>query len=350
MKSGILRIGLLSVFLLTFFASFAGSGSPARDTVKYLHRIDTSYLDDYKTMLTARVFFLYQPAVLAYQVPGIGDVRLVPNVPMKIGIAAFYKWFGLGLSVYSPVAFMNRDKYGTTTQIDLRLNFISNQWILEGYLQLTEGLYLRNYQAAEGAVYTSENTDMLSIGANAYWILNHRKFSTRSIFNNNELQKKSAGSFMVQLQASYQAIKSDSGLLDSQFVSDYGIPLDENPTDIRSVYMGVSPGYSYTWVFLKRMYLNSGLYPGLMWSYSEYDRAGSMNQEWTMFPFMGIRAALGYNSAKWHAGISAISKVHSLSVSGDAPFYYDAPQFRVWVGTRFAFQKKKPKNSSTFDL
>jgi hypothetical protein len=53
---------------------------------------------------------------------------------------------------------------------------------------------------------------------------------------------------------------------------------------------------------------------------------------------------VGYVGKKFHVGFSAILPGLQPMTSGNYNFFWDAPQYRLWVGTRFdVFKKKKEK-------
>jgi hypothetical protein len=316
---------------------------PRPDTLKR-SGFDTSFIRDYKHLLTGRFFILYQESKLIYEDRDLGNVVLKPNLVYKPGIAGFYKWFGLGLSYYSPLSLKRADQYGKTRAYDLRINVYSKAFMLESYAQWLKGFYISNLTMPSGELYTNPSMVLISVGAAGYYIMNSSRFSVRAALIQNEQQLKSAGSFLARVALSYGNVTSDSGLIPPQLLRDYH--LNSGGRVVKGSYYlaGFAPGYGYTWVFLKNFYVNAYAFLGAGWSFlSGSDSAGARLHASGFGLQFNPRLAMGYNSDKWYIGGSAAMGIWQVSALSDYTLLYDAPQFRLWVGTRFNVSKKKHK-------
>jgi hypothetical protein len=303
---------------------------------------DSTYIADYKNLITARVFLLYQDASFVLNPKTSGEIIYTPNVAGRIGIAGFYKWFGLGLSVGNSWFKRSTTRYGNTSVLDLRVNAYGRPVAAEVYLQNLKGFYIRNLKDPEGNFYKIPDMKIFAIGFTGYWILNHERFSIRSAFIQNERQKKSAGSFILRPTFLYYNLSSENGILPAEVIHIYGIKNDFLLKKGEFYSLGLAPGYTYTLVLFKKAYLNAALFPGILLQNYYFEANGlsysSANSTFTL----SWRAALGYNSDSWYIGAGIVSGFDRIpSWIGNSTFYYDIGQVRFWVGTRFHWFKKK---------
>ncbi len=306
---------------------------------------DTSYIFDYKNVLSARFYGLFQDTRLVIYQKESGNIVFKPNLPFKVGIAGFYKWFGLGLSMYSPVSTIDKAKEGKTSAIDLRLNIYSNVFALEGHLQRIRGLYISNFPGPDDNHFTNPGFTVHSIGINGYYIQNYRRFSFRSAYFENEWQRRNAGSFISCLSVNVSALDGSGNMIPDDFMHLYDFDSLKNFSKATLVSVSLSPGYAYNLVFLKKCFFHVTGFAGPAYNVMS-DRSISMGEKLDVFSLLlSFRGALGYNGKKFHTGISAIFGGLQPFASEKYNFYIDPPQLRIWVGTRFDIFKKKNKKN-----
>ncbi len=107
-------ITVLFLFFLIFSANPADAQSDYTAKESPSETFNGAYLTDYTSVLTTRLFLLFQNAALLINTPDDNISKIVyrPNVKVRIGIAGFWKWFGLGLSIDNPLYKTDRDVYG----------------------------------------------------------------------------------------------------------------------------------------------------------------------------------------------------------------------------------------------
>ncbi|MCX6283856.1 MAG: DUF4421 family protein [Bacteroidetes bacterium] len=309
-------------------------------------KIDTNYIEDYSEWLTTRLYLLYQNANFSVNTNEVENIVFQPNTNIKIGIAGFYKWFGLGLSITNPFYQFDESTYGKTKSIDLRINAFGRAVAAELFIQNFKGFYIQNVRPANSKYYTLPNMNLFSLGAYGYWIYNSKKFSLRAAFLQNERQVRSAGSFMVRPGFSFYEVSSDTGIIPGELRSKYHLANDEVVAGGRFFSFSLAPGYAYTLVFLKHAYISAAAFPGVAWLTYTYDAKGrSYSREDFVFQ-LGLRFATGFNSKKWYIGGAIIAGLNDLNTSwSNSSFFYDVSQFRIWGGVRFDVFRKKKKNN-----
>jgi len=333
------------LLLSVLFILLTGGGIAAQQETQdsgNSYGTDSAFIADYKNLLTARVFLLYQDASFVLNPGNSKQIIFTPNVAGRIGIAGFYKWFGLGLSIGNPIFGGSKSKYGNTSVLDLRVNAYGRPVAGELFLQDLKGFYIRDLRDPQGNLYKIPDMRIFSLGFTGYWINNHERFSIRSAFIQNERQKKSAGSIMIRTSFLYYNLSSGNGILPGDLVKEYGIKNNFLIAHGEFYSLGLAPGYSYTLVLFKKIYLNAAIFPGILWQNYQYE-ANRVPYSSANFTFtLNWRAALGYNTDNWYLGAGIQSGFDEVPAwIGNSTFYYDIAQIRVWAGTRFHWFKKK---------
>ncbi|MCX6249871.1 MAG: DUF4421 family protein [Bacteroidetes bacterium] len=344
MSCKIRATGACLIFLF-FTVKFSGAQS---DTVaKQLPSVtfDSTCLADYTNLLTTRLFLLFQNASLLIN-PATDQISKIvyrPNANVRIGIAGFWKWFGLGLSIDNPFYNTDRGAYGKTTSLDLRINVYGRFIAGELFFQKYKGFYISSPERKDETHYIIPSMQTLSLGLSGYWVYNFRRFSIRAAFIQNERQKKSAGSFVVRPAFLYYQISSDNGIIPAAIIDAYHIPLENLITSGKFYSVGLSPGYVYTLVFLKNLYLTAAVFPGVAAQFSSFSHIGIVHSDFGFNFQLSGRFAFGYNSDKWFLGGSVQTGFNEVPDKlSNALFSYDVTQFRLWGGLRFdVFRKKK---------
>jgi hypothetical protein len=132
----------------------------------------------------------------------------------------------------------------------------------------TRRLSFRGYITdANGAAYASANDEYLSppsahesrIGLQAFYFFNATRYSYRSALYQNEVQLRSAGSFLLGAEIFYRSLSASGGLTDptydvpARFGDQAGLKTLQAPGIL------VMPGYAYTKVWREGTYFLSGL-------------------------------------------------------------------------------------------
>ena len=341
------------LLLLILFIHWTFNGISAQQISKgadSLAETDSAYIADYKNLLTARVFLLYQDASFALN-PGISQkIMYTPNVAGRVGIAGFYKWFGVGLSMGNSILRRSTTRYGNTSVLDLRVNAYWRSVAAEVYLQNLKGFYIRNFRDSLGGFFKIPDMRIFALGFIGYWILNHERFSIRSAFIQNERQKKSAGSFVLRPTFLYYNLSSGEGIIPAEVIYTYGIGSQFFLRKGEFYSLGLAPGYTYTLVLFKKAYLNAALFPGVLWQNYHFEANHELYSSAKFTFTLSWRAAMGYNANTWYIGAGIVSGFDKIpGWIGNSTFYYDIAQIRFWVGTRFHWFKKK-KINTTFAL
>lgn len=310
---------------------------------------DTNYVVSYLDHLTTRVYASQKSAELSFRDERL-DENLIyrPNSANILGVGFNYGIIGLNIGFNLPFVNNDDDKYGVTEYLDLQTHIYLRTLTLDFYLQRYKGFHLTT---PEGWIVDWPDRDTLpkrpdiqsiSVGLNGQYLFNHKRFSYRAPFLQNEWQKKSSGSFLAGGNIFYVDTKGDSsfipsGVVDTSFFD--GLHFSQ----YRIINGGVIAGYAHTFVAKQHFFLTLSLVGGLSaggsWVYTsevgEVDKSGI-----SVAGNLTGRAAIGYNSRKFFVGISYLG----IFVRNQSPvprtwLGYDTGMFRFNIAYRFRLKK-----------
>ena len=272
-----------------------------------------------------------------------------PNSATKLGFGFNYKWLGLGFALNMPWAKNDDDVYGHTTRIDLQINIFTRSFGMDISAQYYKGYYIANpkdFMSWTKPQYPLlPNLATLSTEISGYYFTNNKKFSYRAAFVRNEIQKKSAGSFIIGGYLRADISDSPGGFIPS----DFPINLRDtfNIRNFSSANLGITMGYTYTFVFLKNFFINLSAVPGIGLKASKmYDNKGKIaNSNGVSIRWVG-RLALGYEHKKFFLGITSINTSNSI-VYKNLSAHSSNTKIRFFVGKRFNVKKGKKTKVTT---
>ena len=156
-------------------------------------------------------------------------------------------------------------------------------------------------------------------------VFNSSKFSYAAPFVQNEIQEKSAGSFLLGGKMFYSNLFSDSSIV--PFIardSIYGVISEVERS--RAFQIGPTVGYAHSLVIKKRFFVIASLNLSFMTGPVRFVNFDGIEQkQWQVNPTAGIRMGIGYNSPKWFLGITflqegttikGVDKMGEASISG----------------------------------
>ncbi len=314
-------------------------------------RIDSSYVMEYKGFVTSR-FYLLSESIGFNILPANVEQDLIyyPNIKTKVGLAAFYKWYGLGLAVRNPFYKRTSHSKGKSRIIDLRINGYGRAFSMELSYQDYHGFYLKNTKDVFGSLINTEehykrpDMQIKAIGCIFYFLPNYERHSIRAAYIQTEKQLKSSGSLMFVPSFLFVSLNADSSLIPHHYAQKYNIPDNEHIIDGKFWTTGMSVGYSYTLVFLKNFYVNLSFVPGVFHRSRNYSTNDGANKDNRLTVLWLGRGALGYDTKKFFIGAGGVYGYNNAPFpEGNISYNFDLKQFRVWIGTRFNVKKQKNK-------
>jgi len=265
-----------------------------KDTTKTIS--DTSYLKTYSDQITGRFYFSrkYTSLVIGDQQSDLKlDYR--PNTSLNMGVGATYKNFTLNIAYGFP--FLNPDEgKGKTRYLDLQAHMYGKKLTIDFFGQIYNGLYLapKGNGTLDGSYYVRPDMKLREIGLSCQYLFNHRRFSYRASFLQNEWQCKSAGTFLLGGEGYVGWANTDSSVFPK------ALPVANPPvaTEVRFFEFGPNAGYAYTLVIARHFFITGSLSVGLDYNRTDY---WSESQSTTSEDFStntNLRLFAGYNSER----------------------------------------------------
>lgn len=314
--------------------------------------------DTYITDLTHKVNIT--PYILlagnGFELNSNHNVRVLPNELGSIGLRVSHRWVTVGLSV--GVNNLQAEQKGTTEFFNFKINTYQKKWGFDGYYHSYKGHYVRSDEIENTPQFLNTQTypivpDLHTqyTGINAYYISNHQKFSYRASFIVNEIQRKSAGSFILMLSYSFFKLNSDTGFIPGNLQA--GIPVTSQIVDGNFNSWSIMPGYAYTLVIAKKYFVTLSPSIGLMTQFQNYTTKGTTEKGATdgniIYPRAMARAALGYNGTKWYCTVSSIVDNYLIRLPEQDLLIYNIGNASLNIGFRINVPKRFRRLSKTIN-
>lgn len=259
---------------------------------------DSSYIITYPKTLMVRVFMSQKFAPFTIGSQHDHELNYKTNLKLNMGIGATYNNFTANLAY--GFKFLNKDKgKGTTKGLDLQIHMYPNNWAIDLLAAFIKGYHLDpkdNNGLNLVNFYQRPDLTRNVAGIAMFRVANANKFSYRAAAIQNEVQARSAGSFLYGGEAYYGSIKSDSALVPPRVNAIYeqdGI----NKYHLFSIGPGI--GYAYTLVIKTHFFITGSLIASADLNFSSEEKTGSKQTKVSIIPGGIFKASAGYNSGTW---------------------------------------------------
>lgn len=269
-----------------------------------------------------------------------------PNENLNLGFGLNYKFVGLNLAFDLP--FINNDdsKYGHTGIFDLQLTIFAPTFGLNTYYQTYNGFYIDdphkgNPNWTEQMAYPQRpDLSTVNAGAEFYYIFNHKRFSQRASFVQNERQKRSAGSWLAGGYVNLFRAMADSSFLPKHLHNT--VERNQDAQNVTLWHGGLSGGYIHTFVIKKYFYITLSAELGIGLQNKRYlGKKGLITEDWGLGNKFKSRLGMGYNGHRYFAGITSNMDNVRLSADKNAWLESSLMQFKFFFGKRLDFDHRK---------
>lgn len=270
--------------------------------------------------------------VRSFEYDGVEDnYSIEPNTNLRLGVAVNYRFISLKIG-FSP-KFLQADDAslkGNTKIFKLALNIFYKDLLQNFDFNKVKGYYVSgfedptfgNLQGDEDYIILP-NLKTLSFTGTTWYRFNEN-YSFKAVVNQNEIQTKSAGSFIPSLYYGYFEITDET-----------------TPQDIKSYFITLNAGYYYTFVINKSWYSNLGLSTGLGPEFNKLiTRVGEDLPDVTtrhnnVALNISTQIGLGYNSSRFYGGTSLNGSATNRNEKSVIRFNSVQGYFKIYVGYRF---------------
>lgn len=213
-----------------------------------------------------------------------------PNIPLAPGLGVSIKNTVVNVRLgYGLFALNNKKKYGKTKSFDLQIHNYWKDFILDLSFQQYKGFYSRKEDRSVGGIYP--NLSVLQAGGELAYVFSGNKFSSKTAFDLGEIQRKSAGSFLLSADAYFYCLEMDKN---------NSVMEKERSNNLQ---LGIKAGYGYSWVLDKYWLLSAmGMVGGSFGNDPEALKKGNIK----VYPTASGRFGSSYHRDNWAAGLSVL--------------------------------------------
>jgi hypothetical protein len=308
----------------------------------------TKYFTDYSDQLLLKLMSVVKSNSLEIKNTNVDQsLQLKPYGISSLGFGFNYKWLGLGVAFGMPASAEDERIYGKTSRFDFQLNIYSKKFVVDAFIQEYNGFHISNPVTLTNwdslPFPQRDSMQTISVGVGGYYVFNHKKMSYKAAYVRNAVQKKSAGSFLLGGYYNIDYAGFEPGA-SSFFVPRYfpqevqdSFPLNS----YRSINFGISFGYTYTFVFWKRFFINLTAIPGvgsqqlIVYSTTE----GKSTKRGGASRFIA-RMALGYESKHFLIGLTSYGTTGNFEFE-NFEIKPSTNNLKFFFAKRFNVKKKK---------
>ena len=312
-------------------------------------KYDTTYIRVYRDELTTRMFLSRRQN--GYFLPErlfSPWIRYKTNDQLLFGVGYTYSFLTLNLSLKLPFLNGDDEQYGESRILDLQTHTIFRNMIVDLYLQWNRGFYLADPPDPLGSPGSGNGYPVRGdlrttlVGINIQRLFNSERYSYKASFVQNEIQKRSAGSPLLGVEAYWMLGMADSliipGYLQQREFAHGG---DFNQADLFN--LGLNGGYAYTLVIRRRFYISLSTVIGLAAGSCvlNYTATSDLNRSGLTWGINNHnRVSMGYNKNDFYIGVSWVQfNMGNTCGYRKGWFRYSSGNIRINVVRRFRLHR-----------
>lgn len=262
-------------------------------------QVDSLYIKDFEYKFTTSVYLLKDFITLTQRFDTGERVNLYPNNPVNLGIGFTIKNTVVNISYGYGLKFLRDIKYGKTSAFDLQLHNYGRKYVLDVFVQRYEGFYRKNTKE-RNEITLFPNVEINQYGLLGQYVFNHKRFSYKAAFVQDEIQLRSAGSFLL-----------GGSVFKSKVISD-GSFMYKGSQRFKNIQFGFNFGYAHSFVLSRFIFLSGSAAAGINFGSATIRTFGG---ETEIYPNVLFRLATGYNRAHWSFGVSYVGSLLYPSLS-----------------------------------
>lgn len=296
---------------------------------------DSTYIMRYSRSNDIRVMYGGQGTSLAFGSTRNGNeinTALYNNVNDLVGVGITYKIIDGDISYSLPKTSLMKEDRENLEQFRLSLSYTGRQWAVRGFYLDSRGMISADEQ---GEFISQPDIELQRIGAQVTYIFNEKKYSYRAANFQNELQKKTAGSFLLRFEPSYRYLKAPTGLVPESrdVATTYGNQAGFQSSKAPGLL--TMPGYGINVAMAKgKFFISPIVLAGPGFAYNTYvaekGEFNAWNFEWSALMVFNM----GYNTPRAYANMRVAYEAYYISLR---PSYITTTDLKIslTVGYRF---------------
>ena len=284
---------------------------------------------------------------------GNRNLLYYPISPINVGLGFTHKWIGASFSLIA--AEINKGKFEGNYNFNVQINAYSRKIGADLVYSINKGYYGANYKSfldlnlnGTSKELPYYNVRMERLTVNVVRIFNGKKYSLNAPLVQGEIQKKSAGSFLLNTALSSAFTRNG----DSLFVPSSLQPLFEGNTILKNgefYSLSIMPGYGVTWVIREKFFV--GIVPsiGPSFQFHHLTTQNSKEDYFTIsYKILG-RFGAGYHSERWTYGLSLLVDAENYPLKNNTHFFNNVGKIYFRIGYKFKVPRWAEKYSRLMD-
>lgn len=251
-----------------------------------------------------------------------------PNINYKMRLAVNYRFLSFKVG-YTPTFFANQDskEKGKTKVFKIGTDIFMGRWLQTIDYYRIKGYYVSSIETDDGFLPGFDEFIILpDLSATSYGLISRYKFNDRfslkSLINQTEIQRKSAGSFIPSIAAKYSQVSDRSTI-----------------SDLSIMDLTVNAGYYYNFVLNRKWFINLALAPGIGYEWSKRNyQLEEVNKRETHNGVVGSLVwdlGTGYNSKSFFGGFNFRGNYLSRDENPIIQFNTSRIFLEFYIGYRF---------------
>jgi hypothetical protein len=309
---------------------------------------DPAYVTDLSQRVTLRLYGSHKFNSMLMRAEGDGtDLRFRPNGQINIGLGASLRKLTLNIGVRMPFVNDDVDAKGRTRYLDAQANVYGTKQASTLFLQVYQGYHITSHtMAALGWRQSTEfpyRADLLqyNIGISSLRVVNHERFSYRAGFNQDAVQLRSQGSWLIGGYLTSYFLQADSALVPTRLETDF--PHSAGIRKAGFYDLGPMGGYAYTQVFGSGLFAtaSAALGAGPSIQVRRFANTEGEGREVRFGPgwHAQFRVSAGYNSRSRYVGVVFTQEHIGYVQRAQQRFAWDVGLVRLVFAQRF---KERP--------
>jgi hypothetical protein len=297
---------------------------------------DTNYIGNYSDELALKFQTLGKFNFILLKDNSINSrLKYIPVRDLRLGIGIAYKYFafdinmGLGLEENSII-----EDYRS---FDFRARLYTSKQYLNAFLQYYQGYRISDFDDLSidpnNPQATRNDVRSIHLGFQYLYALNYTKFSLKAPFVFNELQRKTAGSFVFGANFNLLVLDGDSSLVPLNIQPAFGDEL--HLRDLNNLSLGISAGYMFTFVFKKNFFATVSLIPGLVYNNGDFSVDARQPLPRQINGRIKSMSTLGYNARRFFTGITFDAEGYWVKIADNQRAEISHGSGSLFVGYRF---------------
>lgn len=297
---------------------------------------DTSYIENHSDKFTCKLIGVNKFNFFRIKDGNLNSsARYRPDRRLNLGFGFSYKWFAIDLAFN--VGIGENSDFKNKKLLDFQGTIFSSKQFITASYQYYYGFQMHKINGVQTEVFPSsairDDIRTITFGIQYVFAFNYDKFSLKASFIHNEIQKKSAGSFLLGAGFSMYNLSADSSIVPTEIKDNFNEQL--YLTDLNSTNASIGFGYMYTHVFAKHFYITASLIPGLGINIGDYKT--DFRQPYDTHIYVGLKTmnSIGYNSKRIFGGIQFTGDLSRTRIEKQLHLRTGHGKAKIFVGYRF---------------